>query len=118
MRIGAVGASPYIYNTNAVSSASLGKIKGIGNDLTASKSDFSGLSSSVGANENPLKMGETKNFVDIVGMQMQMGRMNASRLFGSEAAAPVTETEETGAPNTEDSQYTQAIAYQPIDLFA
>ena len=102
MRIGAVGASPYIYNTNAVSSASLGKIKGIGNDLTASKSDFSGLSSSVGANENPLKMGETKNFVDIVGMQMQMGRMNASKVmdvspFEDEAVRNVYEKMNDGA---------------------
>ncbi|MCR5406437.1 MAG: hypothetical protein K6E88_06600 [Lachnospiraceae bacterium] len=102
MRIGAVGASPYIYNTNAVSSASLGKIKGIGNDLTASKSDFSGLSESVGANENPLKMGETKNFVDIVGMQMQMGRMNASRVmdvdpFADQAVRNVYEDMNDGA---------------------
>ncbi len=102
MRIGAVGASPYIYNTNAVSSASLGKIKGIGNDLTASKSDFSGLSESVGANENPLKMGETKNFVDIVGMQMQMGRMNASRVmdvdpFADQAVRNVYENMNDGA---------------------
>lgn len=102
MRIGAVGASPYIYNTNAVSSLSLGKIKGIGNDLTSSKSDFSGLSSSVGANENPLKMGETKNFVDIVGMQMQMGRMNASKVmdvspFEDEAVRNVYEKMNDGA---------------------
>lgn len=102
MRIGAVGASPYIYNTNAVSSASLGKIKGIGNDLTASRSDFSGLSESVGANENPLKMGETKNFVDIVGMQMQMGRMNASRVmdvdpFADQAVRNVYEEMNDGA---------------------
>ena len=102
MRIGAVGASPYIYNTNAVSSASLGKIKGIGNDLTTSKSDFSGLSESVGANENPLKMGETKNFVDIVGMQMQMGRMNASRVmdvdpFADQAVRNVYENMNDGA---------------------
>lgn len=81
MRIGAVGASPYVYNTNAVSSASLNKIKGIGNDLTSAGSDFSGLTDSVGVNENPLKLGETKNFVDVVGMQMQMGRMNASRVM-------------------------------------
>ena len=80
MRIGAVGASPYIYNTNAISSASLGKVKGIGSDVTSSDSDFSGLTSAA-ANENPLNMGETKNFVDIVGMQMQMGRMNAARVM-------------------------------------
>ena len=80
MRIGAVGSSPYVYNTNSVSSASLNKIKGIGSDTTASRSDFSGLTQEA-VNENPLKLGETKNFVDIVGMQMQMSRMNASRVM-------------------------------------
>jgi hypothetical protein len=80
MRIGAVGASPYVYNTNAVSSASLNKIQGIGSDTTASRSDFSGLTETA-VNENPLKMGETKNFVDIMEMQVQMGRMNAARVM-------------------------------------
>ncbi len=80
MRIGAVGAGPYVYNTNAVSSASLSKIKGIGSDTTASRSDFSELTAAV-ENENPLKLGETKNFADIMQMQMQMGRMNASRVM-------------------------------------
>ena len=80
MRIGAVGASPYVYNTNAVSSASLNKIHGIGSDATASRSDFSGLSETA-VNENPLKRGETKNFVDVMEMQIQMGRMNAARVM-------------------------------------
>ncbi len=80
MRIGAVGASPYVYNTNAVSSASLNKIRGIGSDTTSSRSDFSGLTESA-VNENPLRMGETKNFVDIMEMQVQMGRMNAARVM-------------------------------------
>lgn len=80
MRIGAVGASPYVYNTNAVSSASLNRIEGIGSDTTASRSDFSGLTQEA-VNENPLRMGETKNFVDIMDMQIQMGRMNAARVM-------------------------------------
>jgi hypothetical protein len=80
MRIGAVGASPYIYNTNSVSSASLNKISAIGNDVTSGKTDFSGLTSS-GENENPLKRGETKNYADVLGMQMQMGMMNAVKLM-------------------------------------
>ena len=80
MRIGAVGASPYVYNTNAVSSVSLNKIRGIGSDTTSSRSDFSGLTESA-VNENPLRMGETKNFVDIMEMQVQMGRMNAARVM-------------------------------------
>ncbi len=80
MRIGAVGASPYVYNTNAVSSASLNRIEGIGSDTTASRSDFSRLTQEA-VNENPLRMGETKNFVDIMDMQIQMGRMNAARVM-------------------------------------
>ena len=80
MRIGAVGASPYIYNTNNVSSASLNKISAIGSDTTSGKTDFSGLTST-GQNENPLKPGQTKNLADILGMQMQMGMMNASRVM-------------------------------------
>ena len=80
MRIGAVGASPYVYNTNAVSSASLNKIRGIGSDTSASRSDFSGLTETA-VYENPLRMGETKNFVDVMEMQVQMGRMNAARVM-------------------------------------
>ena len=80
MRIGAVGANPYVYNTNAVSSASLGKVKGIGSDVASAGTDFTGLTAET-ENTNPLKPGETKNFVDIVGMQMQMGRMNAARVM-------------------------------------
>jgi hypothetical protein len=80
MRIGAVGASPYIYNTHSVSSASLNKIGAIGSDVTSGKTDFSGLTS-VGENENPLKRGETKNFADVLGMQMQMGMMSAVSLM-------------------------------------
>ncbi len=80
MRVGAVGVSPYVYNTNRVSSASLNKVKGIGSDVASSGADFSGLTERA-VNENPLKMGETKNFMDVVGMQMQMGRMSAARVM-------------------------------------
>ena len=80
MRVGAVGASPYVYNTNAISSASLNKIQGIGSDAETSRSDFSGLTETA-VNENPLKLGETKNFVDVMEMQIQMGRMNAARVM-------------------------------------
>lgn len=121
MQIGAVGTGyyqPYVYNTNSLSRASLKPVQGIGDDLLTSKTDFSALTDETKQNVNPLKRGETVDFAGLVDMQMQMGRMNASRLFGNEAFAPVTATEENSAPNTEDSQYTQAIAYQPIDLFA
>ena len=80
MRVGAVGYRPFVYNTNSVSSASLNKIKAIGNNLTESNSDFSGLTES-NENINPLKVGETKNYSEMVDAQMNMGRMNAARIM-------------------------------------
>lgn len=82
MRIGAVGFSPYIYNTNAVSSSSMNKIAPIGggDDLLEAKTDISSLTSAK-KNENPLRPGQSSNFVDILEQQMQMSRMNADRLM-------------------------------------
>ena len=83
MQVGAIGGfttTPYIYNTNTVSRASLNKINPIEDDLLESKTDFSGLSESV--NENPLALGESVDYKGIADMQMQLGRMNALRIFG------------------------------------
>jgi len=83
MRIGAVGGasfSPYIYNTNTVTSASLDKIKGISDDALASKTDFSNLTSQ--ENVNPLGIGQSQDYAGIFDMQMQMSRMNEARIFG------------------------------------
>lgn len=92
MRIGAVGSAggiggvsfhtyrPYIYNTNTVSGSSLSRVKAIGDDLLASRTDFSGLAEDE-QNQNPLRKGETANFADVIAMQMQMGRMNADRIM-------------------------------------
>ena len=121
MQVGAVGASyyqPYVYNTNSLNRASMNKIQGIGDDLLTSKTDFSALTDETKQNVNPLKRGETADFAGLVDMQMQMGRMNASRLFGTEDFSPVTQSNEAETPRTDDSQYTQSIGYQPIDLFA
>lgn len=82
MRVGAIGGyayTPYIYNTNTVSSASLGKVQGIGNDLLNSKTDFSALTEQ--ENINPLKKGESLDFAGIIGMQFQMSRMNEARVM-------------------------------------
>lgn len=91
MRIGAIGSAggigavsfqsyrPYIYNTNTVSGNSLSKVKAIGDDLLASKTDFSGMTEE--ENINPLRKGETANFADVIAMQMQMSRMNADRIM-------------------------------------
>lgn len=80
MRIGAVGFQPYIYNTNYLSGNSLGRVSAIGDDLLASRTDYSALLDE-DLNENPLRKGETSNFVDILQMQFHTGRMNASRLI-------------------------------------
>lgn len=82
MQIGALSFKPYIYNTNMLSRNSLSRISGIGDDLQAGKTDFSALTDE-SLNENPLRRGETLNFVDILGMQMQAGRLNASRIMKS-----------------------------------
>lgn len=82
MRIGAIGSTmttPYIYNTNRVSSASLNKVEAIGDDLTKAKTDFSDLASQ--ENVNPLMPGQSSDYKGLVDMQMQMGQMNAARLF-------------------------------------
>ncbi len=80
MQVGAVGFQPYIYNTNRVSSASMNKVQGISNDLTSQKTDYSGLTSEA-ENINPLRKGESANFVDIISMQMQIGQNNANRIM-------------------------------------
>ena len=97
MQIGAIGAasySPYIYNTNRVSSSSLNKISGIGSDLTSGKTDFGALTTQ--ENINPLKRGESLDFAGIIDMQMHMSRLNAERIMKAPAdtatqAAGVTE---------------------------
>lgn len=81
MQIGALSFQPYIYNTNTLSRASLSRISGIREeDLTSSKTDYSSLTD-MSLNENPLKPGETLNFDDILEEQMQMSRMNQSRVM-------------------------------------
>ena len=92
MQIGAIGGmsyTPYIYNTNTVSSASLNKVSGISDDLLESKTDFSALS---GETTNPIKKGQSLDFAGIIDMQMQMSRLNASRVMKEpEKAEEVTQ---------------------------
>ena len=83
MQVGALGFKPYIYNTNVMSGNSLSKVSSVEKDLLASKTDYSSLTDE-SLNENPLRRGQTANFVDILGMQMQMIRLNASRIMKPE----------------------------------
>ena len=99
MEIGAASFEPYIYNTNTLSGSSLSKISAVPDDLLTSQTDFSGLTEE-DLNENPLRKGETSNFADVLQMQLQMGRLNASRLikeaegFGQAFAdSPMQETQ-------------------------
>lgn len=88
MQIGAIGFEPYIYNTNSVSGSSLDSVPAISEDLLAAKTDYTDLTDE-SLNENPLKKGETANFADILQMQLQMGRLNSSRLI-----KPIEDSEE------------------------
>lgn len=92
MRVGSLGFAPFIYNTNMLSGSSLSKVSAIGDDLTSAKTDYSALTDA-SLNINPLGKGETANFIDILGMQMQMSRMNESRVMTSEDAPVSPESE-------------------------
>lgn len=87
MQIGAISFHPYIYNTNAISGRSLSKISSIGDDLLTSKTDYSSLKDE-SLNENPLKKGQTSDFLSILDRQLSMGRRNASRLIRSREEMP------------------------------
>ncbi len=88
MQIGAVDFKPYIYNTNYVSQSSLGKVSAISDDVLSAQTDYTDLVAD-DLNENLLRKGETSNFADVIQMQFQMSRLNASRLI-----KPIEETEE------------------------
>lgn len=98
MRVGGINFAPYIYNTNALSGNSLSKVAPIGKDLLSSKTDFSSLANE-DFNENPLRKGQTSNWVDVLDMQMQMGRMNAARIM-----KPVEEMQDLSELSAEDFQ--------------
>lgn len=83
MRIGAIGAynfTPYVYNTNNVSSASLNKLSKIPDDVLDRKIDYSRPAEEE-ENINPLKKGQTLDFQSMLAMQMQRGQNNAARIM-------------------------------------
>lgn len=119
MQVGAVGAysyTPYIYNTNTVNRASLNKISGIGEDLLDTKTDFGALTSQ--ETTNPLKRGESLDFAGIIGMQMQMSRMNASRVMTEpKKAEEITQAagvNESMSSAQETANVDAAISAQPV----
>ncbi|MCQ2082213.1 MAG: hypothetical protein MJZ11_11185 [Lachnospiraceae bacterium] len=80
MGIGAIGFQPYIYNTNTINRASMNRVKPVEDDVTKASTDYSALTDN-SQNVNPLKRGESANFVDILESQMAMSRQNAARLL-------------------------------------
>ena len=114
MRIGALGAmdfKPYIYNTNRLNGNSLSKVAPIGDDLLSSKTDFSALTDE-DANINPLRRGQTVNFMDVLSKQMQTGRLNAARIMkpaGESVMAAVKTAQESQPVN--QSQEASSMQY-------
>lgn len=80
MGIGGIGFSPYIYNTNTVSAANLNRVKPVEDDVKNASTDYSALTDE-SLNVNPLKKGQSSNFVDILESQMAMSRQNAARVM-------------------------------------
>ena len=78
--ISSIGISGYIYNPNQVTSESLDKIQRISDDVLDGKLDVKNEFSQ--ENENPLKMGETKDFAAVLEQQMYSGMNKAAMLFG------------------------------------
>lgn len=81
MQIGTIGYPTFVYNTNYVSSRSLGRVAAISDDALDSKVGYADSS----RNENPLRMGETKDMIGILDSQMAMSRMNAARIMQTPA---------------------------------
>lgn len=81
MRIGGVGMSPYIYNTNMVSSLSMNPISAITDDATAQQIDYTDLLSDELENINPLKKGQSGNFMDILMSQMSMSQYHQAKVM-------------------------------------
>lgn len=80
MTISPIGYQPYIYNSNALSSNSMGEVAAISEDVLSHPIDYSGLIPEE-VNSNPLRKGETRGFMDILAMQLQLGQNQAARIF-------------------------------------
>lgn len=79
---GSIGLSAYLQNNNRLNANSLNPIAGLTDSVSSGRIDFSELLSEE-VNANPLRLGETKGFMDILSMQMQIGYQNAARIVTS-----------------------------------
>lgn len=112
MTIGALGAygfQPYVYNTNAVSAASMNKLSKISDDVLDKKVDYSELTDE-SKNVNPLKKGQTLDFQSMLQMQMQRGQNNAARIMKPAQEAP--EVENGTAQVSQVEQASEAVIAQ------
>lgn len=80
MTISPIGFQSYIYNSNALSGGSLGAVAAISEDVLSHSIDYSEIISEE-VNVNPLRKGETRGFMDILAMQLQLGQNQAARIF-------------------------------------
>lgn len=84
MQIGAIGTQisyGYVYNTNTPSRASLNPVSEIPEDVLESKIDQTADMMLPEEDGNALKPGETRNFMDILTAQMEMGKNRASQIL-------------------------------------
>lgn len=95
---GALSFPSYIYNTNRVSANSMNKVKAIPDDALASSVGYSSEK-----NENPLKIGQSKDLMSIIDSQMALGRMNAARIM---------------KPAEEPEHIEEAVASNPAEKIA
>lgn len=100
MGIDPVSFQPYIYNTNFSSSGSLGKVAPVPQDALEGRYDFS-MQEDI-TESNPLRIGETKGFMDILAMQLQLGAAHASRLIQSPESSATFEELAENAPDPMD----------------
>lgn len=96
MQITGLGSiQPYYYNMNVLNTNSLNKISGISDNLNSRKTDFTGLTSDNEEliNQNPLRPGQSSNFMDILNSQLMMSRTNQSRIMVQPDTVPAEAVE-------------------------
>lgn len=114
MTIGAISFQPYVYNVNAISSASMNRLSRISDDVLDKKTDYSGLTQT--ENENPLRRGQTLDFRGMLEMQMQRGRSNAARVMKPQAENTQTADRNMGSGNA-GSDITNFRMQQAINAY-
>jgi len=100
MQVGAISSQPFIYNTNQVNAASMNKVRPIPSDVTAERTDYSGLADK-NANTNKLRPGETADFAAIVEEQMSRAERVVDRVMKADEKPAPEEKPPVEATKTE-----------------